>query len=157
MYKIRLSVFRKYTFAAAKGLTPSTVPEALANPATSEAFFGSALAIFKSAATPNRATPITNKPFKLNCRTFLFISISSTDSHPNHESESRIADFPAPTSYQRSKINSQRSPMFQGSFYSRGTTGNPTEIPISAKARRTEFTQRLQIFHQILNKAGRPG
>src|ERR1700730_1276567 len=91
MYKIRLSVFRKYTFAAVKGLTPSTVPEALANPATSEAFFGCALAIFKSAATPSRAIPMTKKPCKLNRLTFLFIWISSKKSLAHDESKLSIS------------------------------------------------------------------
>src|SRR6266849_5190014 len=152
MYKIRLSVFRKYTFAAAKGLAPSTVPEALANPATSDDFFGCALAVFKSAATPNRATPITNKPFKLNCRTFLFISISSTNSVYNHESESQITGIPAPTVYPRSKLNSRRPPMIQGCFTSEATTGNLAQIQVSSKVDVLSLPNGYKYFTKFLKK-----
>jgi hypothetical protein len=52
---MRLSVFRKYTFAALKAFGALTVPAALANPATSETFFGFACAKLKSASETNSA------------------------------------------------------------------------------------------------------
>jgi hypothetical protein len=54
---MRLSVFRKYTLAAWNDFGASTVPAALANPATSDTFFGFACAKLKIVSEVNSATP----------------------------------------------------------------------------------------------------
>jgi hypothetical protein len=63
-----------HIIAAVKGLTPTTVPEALANPATAEAFFGWAFVIFKSVVAQNKPTAMTNKRCKLNFQIFRFVN-----------------------------------------------------------------------------------